>query len=314
MIWIVDISNHQGSFDVAAAVAEGYSAVICKASEGTSYRDTRFDSFAAQTQAAGAIPGAYHYLRAGDGAAQARLLHSRITDHGGTDGWLCVLDNEADATWDTTVAFVEEWNRITNHHPLIMYSGGWWWKPRGWNGASLTPYLWDSHYTSGSGVGSVLYEQVPDSWWTPGYGGWARSTMLQFSSSARVSGQNVDVSAFPESLDDLLALARPAHVPGGSMGTIDGADPYQPDLPQAAELRNGYYAMMAGYQDSNATPDGVIGRLTRIEEAAANQRAALTDEQLAEVSAQIAAAIRGDLDTAVESALRRVFGGLGNAT
>jgi hypothetical protein len=200
MIWLVDISNYQGNFNVAQA-----------GREGLTYQDPRFDTFIPQIKAAGLIPGAYHFLRAGDGAAQARAFHARVASHGGPGGFLCACDNEKDATWDVTRAFYAEWNRLTGGHPLMMYSGDWWWNPRGWNGSSLTPYLWTSHYVSGTGTGSALYAKVPASWWTPGYGGWNTATILQFSSSATVAGQTVDVNAFRGTLNELRALtgARP---------------------------------------------------------------------------------------------------------
>lgn len=206
-MFLLDISNHQGAFPVGRAVNEGFSAVFCKATEGVTYRDPRFDSFIPQVTAAGAIPGAYHFLRAGDGAAQARAFHTRIRSHGGPAGWLCACDNEADASWSTTMAFFAEWNRLTNHHPLIMYSGAWWWKPRGWNGSSLTQHLWHSRYVAGTGTATSLWAKAPTSWWAPGYGGWPTATLLQFTSTARVAGQLVDVSAFRGDRAALLHLA-----------------------------------------------------------------------------------------------------------
>lgn len=215
--WLIDISNHQGAFDVGQAVAEGYSGVWMKATEGTTFRDWMFDSFAGQTLAAGAVPGAYHYLRAGSGRAQCDAFYSRIRDHGGPDGWLAACDNESDASWQTTVDFFSRWRELSGDHPLVMYSGNWWWSARGWNGAALTPYLWDSRYVDGSGYGSALYEQVPDSWWSSRYGGWGAVTVLQFASSATVAGRSpIDVNAFLGTVDDLRALTRG----GGSGGVV----------------------------------------------------------------------------------------------
>lgn len=216
--WLIDISNHQGSaFDVGKAVSEGYSGVWMKATEGTTFRDGTFDSFANRVLAAGAVPGAYHYLRAGDGRAQCDAFYSRLRDHGGPEGWMAACDNEADASWATTVGFFQRWRELAGSHPLMMYSGNWWWAARGWNGVSLTPYLWDSRYVSGSGYGSALYGKVPASWWEPRYGGWGSTTILQFSSGASVAGlQKVDVNAFRGSVDELRSLLT--HGGGGSGG------------------------------------------------------------------------------------------------
>jgi len=207
--WLIDISNHQGTFDVARAVSEGYSGVWMKATEGTSFRDKMFDTFARQVLDTEAVPGAYHYLRAGSGRAQCDAFYDRIRDHGGPEGWLAACDNEADASWQTTQDFFARWRELAGDHPLFMYSGNWWWSNgRNWNGSALTPYLWDSRYVSGSGAGSVLYTRVPASWWTPRYGGWGAVTVLQFSSSATVAGRTVDVNAFRGSVAELRALAR----------------------------------------------------------------------------------------------------------
>lgn len=203
--WLADISNYQAGFDVGRAVREGYAGIIMKASEGTTFKDRQFDTFAGQVLAAGAVPGAYHYLREEDGAGQAEMFHARIAAWGGPAGWICACDNEADAEWETTSSFYARWSQLTGGHPLMMYSSGWWW-PSGWDGTVLTPYLWDSRYVSGSDTGSGLYAGVPESWWTPRYGRWPVATMLQFTSSALVAGRKIDVSAFRGTVDDLKGM------------------------------------------------------------------------------------------------------------
>lgn len=232
VVFVADISNWQGALDAGRVVREGYAAVVAKATEGTDFRDARFGTYIAQTVAAGGIPGAYHFLRAGDGAAQARSFHTRIVEFGGPDGWLVQLDCEADASYATAKAFAVEWARLTGGHPLLLYTGTWWWGAAaraGWDGPAVTPLLWHSHYVTGSDAGSVLYGQVGDSWWTPGYGGWAHAALLQFSSTALVAGQKIDVSAFRGSLDDLRAL------------TTSKGDDMTPD--QARQLADVHFAL-----------------------------------------------------------------------
>lgn len=101
VIWLLDVSNHQGDFNLAQAAPEGSSAISCKATEGVAFRDGWFDRYIPAIKNAGRIPGAHHFLRAGSGAEQARVFHSRITAHGAPAGFLCALDNESDASWDT---------------------------------------------------------------------------------------------------------------------------------------------------------------------------------------------------------------------
>lgn len=282
MIWLADISNHQGDISIEQIVAEGYSAVICKASEGTSFRDGWFDGWIPRIKAAGAIPGAYHFLRAGDGAAQARILHARVADHGGPSGFLCALDNEADASWETTVAFAETWREISGGHPLLMYTGGWWWRPRGWPGAELTPYLWHSHYVTGSGYGSALYGQVGEDFWTPGYGGWPQATILQFSSSARVAGQVVDVNAFRGSLTELLALAGITSTTGGQdmALTAQQEQVVVEGTSLVARMAKGFDTL-----DDGTTPNELY---RMIRDLAQRPAAALSEDQLAGIGAAAA--------------------------
>ena len=206
--WLVDISNWQGNIDISRIAREGYRACVCKATEGSTFKDKRFDKYIPKIKAAGMIPGAYHYLRDGDGAAQARHFLNRVKKHGGPNGWLIQLDCEADGYGPEMTAWAREWNKLTGNHPFLIYSGAWWW-PRtgGFRGAGLTPYLWHSHYVSGTGYGSVLYKKVPASWWKPGYGGWNQATILQFSSSGQVAGQRIDVNAFRGTVAQLKKLA-----------------------------------------------------------------------------------------------------------
>jgi len=206
-LYIADISNYQAGIDINGIAQEGFAAVTCKATEGASFRDASFDTFIPQIQATGIIPGAYHYLRAGDGAAQARSFHSRVRDHGGPVGWLIQLDCESDGYGTEMQQWAAQWNQLTGSHPFLIYSGSFWW-PRtgGFRGVDLTPYLWHAHYVSGTGTASALYAQVPPDWFAPGYGGWPAATFLQFTDSARVAGRSIDASAFTGNPAQLATL------------------------------------------------------------------------------------------------------------
>jgi lysozyme len=205
--WLVDISNWQSDISIEQIAREGYSACVCKATEGVMYRDPWFVTYLPRVRGSGMIPGAYHYLRAGEAARQARCFLDRVEAQGGPGGFLIQLDCESDATAEDVRQWAAEWNRLTGNHPFLIYSGAWWW-PRtgGLDGAAITPYLWHSRYVDGSDYGSRLYEKVPDSWWTPGYGGWDRATILQFSSRGLVAGRRIDVSAYLGTVDQLRQL------------------------------------------------------------------------------------------------------------
>ena len=203
----IDISNHQGDFPVAGARAEGYEFCWAKCSQGNWYEDPYFFSNVSKSRECGMLPGAYHWLEYGNGVAQARMFFNRCQQAGMDQGLLIACDNESNADWATTVAFFNEWNRLSGGHPMYMYSGAWWWQPRGWNGASLTPLLWHSRYVSGSGTGAALYGLTNDSFWTPYYGGWGQATVLQYSSSGVVQGRAIDVNVFRGSIGELRATA-----------------------------------------------------------------------------------------------------------
>ncbi|MEV4705505.1 GH25 family lysozyme [Actinoplanes sp. NPDC049316] len=238
--WLVDISHWQGDINIAQIAREGYTACVCKATEGTAYDDPTFDRNIAAVTKAGMIPGAYHYLRDGDGAAQARHFHQRVRKLGGPDGWLIQLDCESDGYGPEMAAWAAEWKRLTGNHPFLIYSGSWWW-PRtdGYRGAALTPYLWHSHYVDGSDIGSMLYRQVADSWWKPGYGGWPKATILQFSSSGKVAGRQIDVNAFRGTVEQLRALTRTPKPAPAKPGTPSTPPPTQEILRELPMLKRG---------------------------------------------------------------------------
>lgn len=312
--WLIDISNHQGVFDVERAVSQGYAGVWMKATEGTTFRDGMFDTFARQVLAAGAVPGAYHYLRSGSGRAQCDAFYRRIRDHGGPHSWLAACDNEADASWTTTVDFFARWRELAGDHPLFMYSGNWWWSKRRWNGASLTPYLWDSRYVSGAGYGSVLYEKVPEAWWSSRYGGWEVVTVLQFSSSGLVAGRRTDVNAFRGSVDELRALSRGSGsggvvIPNGEgSGRTDG----DWDLMSFDEFKNGTIgaappAWMGGPRNVMRMGDwygAVPGKLDAIHDTAASAQVTAGQALAVAAEAKIAAEEGRDVARQILDAVR----------
>lgn len=213
MIFTVDVHPvYQAGLNVEQVSREGYGALIVKATQGVSgySASSVFDNWITRARVVGMITGAYHWLTAGDGSGQALRFYRRLANVAGPDGMLCAVDVEDPThppSWGDLVNFASEWEQLTHGHPLILYTGAWWWAPRGWTGANITPHLWASRYVAGTGTGAALYGKVPGSWWTPGYGGWPSATMLQFSSAGQVAGKQLDVSAFRGTAGDLRTLA-----------------------------------------------------------------------------------------------------------
>jgi hypothetical protein len=296
--------TYQAGLSVEQVAREGYGGLIVKATQGAGGGYTAppaFDDWIRRARGAGMIPGAYHWLTNTGATAQVDHYLSRLDAVGGPEGLLCAVDVEdisPPPPWAVLAAWVAEWDRRTGGHPLLLYTGAWWWSARGWNGASLTPYLWASRYVAGSGYGSQLYQKVPDGWWTPGYGNWSGATLLQFTSSALVAGKAVDVSAFRGSTSELQALTRAGGTP---MVDLLDPDPYKegPDgrtRTIAAEIRDAYYAIIHGVA-VDGKPEGVLGRLERIEQLLGNPQVTLTGEQL-EI-------LRGDLRAFLASTVRQ---------
>ena len=234
VLYGVDVhGSYQAGISFPRLAAEGYSFAVVKATEGTGFRAPRFREWVRAARSAGLVAGAYHWLKAGDGAAQARFFHGDVAAAGGPAGMLIQLDCEDDASLGTLRAWAAEWRRLTGDHPFLIYTGGWWWRPRGWPGAGVTPYLWASHYLwdpaagqAARGTAAQLYPRVPAGWWVPGYGGWTSATILQFTDRGNAGGlaANVDLNAFRGTREQLLALTRagaPAPIPGGAVEAAD---------------------------------------------------------------------------------------------
>lgn len=214
MLYGVDVHDgYQHGLDFATIKRQGYTFAAVKLTQGTGYERDMGDDWVRAVRAAGLIPGGYHWITRADGAAQARWFHAKVVQCGGPEGMLAQLDCEDDATLADIRAFNAEWQRLTGGHPLLIYTGGWWWRPRGWDGASLTPWLWDSHYLTADtdtipDDPAAFAARIPANWWTPGYGNWPAATFVQFTSrgDAGTLANNVDLSATRLTMQQLLAL------------------------------------------------------------------------------------------------------------
>jgi GH25 family lysozyme M1 (1,4-beta-N-acetylmuramidase) len=304
-IWIADIhTQYQAGISIEQIAREGISLVLVKASQGTSWfaDSTIFKDWQKRIRASGMIPGAYHWLNSSDGAKQAQAFIIKLQTVGGPSGMVCAVDVEDEVyppTYATIVAFVNEWKRLTNNHPLVIYTGNWW-RQRQYNGSALSSHLWFSEYVSGSDFAIELYSKVPSSWWTPGIGKWPKAEWLQFTNKAKVAGQLVDASVYLGDRNGLLALT------GSDVDMVDWTDP----------------------DTFGATPDGVVhsyggmirdafwgvqtlsNRLTSLETSvsAINANVTMTDEQMTTLVNMVA----GMVDARIEAAIRKVLGGLDN--
>ena len=94
----IDISHWQPSVDFAAVRNDGIQFVMLKATEGVDYVDDKFTDHASGALAAGLPIGAYHFLRAGDAAAQADDFLEAIRPYSITYPVACDVENKPGTT------------------------------------------------------------------------------------------------------------------------------------------------------------------------------------------------------------------------
>jgi len=146
-VYGVDVSHHNGQVEWPKLASSGVKFVYIKASQGTNFRDPRFDANWRASANAGVVRGAYHFLGAeGDGAEQARSYLALIAKSGGllANDLTPVLDLE----WDferVGSARVDRWSKVpadqiakavkawidtvqtaTGRRPIIYTSASWW--------------------------------------------------------------------------------------------------------------------------------------------------------------------------------------------
>ena len=239
-IWYPDVSNHEGAMPLEA----GTVAVCAKASEGTTYADPYYQHYKAEAGRVGALFFAYHFLRQGHGAAQARFCHSIVgngvnvmIDHEPTElsAGVWSLPTVQDAL-DFAATF-----RALGGLCTLVYLPRWYWgnpvSDRGLGSPSLAPLaaaglsLISSNYTGYSDTGPG---------WAP-YGGVA-PVIWPYTDALPYSGQSVDFNAFRGTVADLQAL----------LGYTE--DDMTPD--QANQLEQLYNAVFFGGDSMGATPAG----------------------------------------------------------
>ncbi len=238
--FLIDAASFQGTVNWWT-VAIGCSGGWEKVTQGTTYANPFWaaaqPAMAAQI-AHGFTPGAYLFMEAGDGAAQADWFAARA---GPLPGFGVAIDAEpsfglrrlahvfpevltagdeaaaratiARATSVPTLAEVRACkDRLAQHYPgkpVGGYLPHWFW---GEQDTTFVDYLWASDYVLGQGRPQDLYQHVVPAQWAP-YGGRAPA-LLQFTSSATVPGVNglVDCSVYEGS--DLVTLMVGAAAPG----------------------------------------------------------------------------------------------------
>lgn len=202
----IDVSRHQGTVDWAKVAQAGHDFAILKATDGVRYAHVDwFERNFPRAKAAGLVPGAYHFLLDHhSGRDQARFYVQTV---GNFDGVLAVVDveKEIDGTGPRighVRDFAAEFRRLVPGHPLIIYTGKWYWHGVIGNphGADIGP-LWHSEYDTGS--------EVADGPELDNYGGWAKATIWQWTSTGSCPGVagHCDLNIYYGTASQLSALA-----------------------------------------------------------------------------------------------------------
>ncbi|MGH8794314.1 MAG: GH25 family lysozyme [Stackebrandtia sp.] len=203
----VDVSHYQGAINWTSVRNAGIQFAFIKATEGTSYKDPRFNVNYPNAYHAGVIRGAYHFARPANssGAAQANYFASNggawSADNRTLPGALDLeagchgLSQQAMRNW--ILDFYNTYKARTSRDVVIYTTASWWSSCTGnWTGMSSRSPLWVAHWTSSHSP------TIP--------AGFPTYTFWQFSSTGSVSGisGNVDRNKFNGSRDRLIALAN----------------------------------------------------------------------------------------------------------
>lgn len=202
----IDVSHYQGAINWTSVRNAGIRFAFIKATEGTSFLDSRFDYNYVAAYNAGIIRGAYHFARpaASSGAAQAdfvannggawsadsRTLPAALDLEAGCHG----LSQSAMRGW--IQSFLDRYRTRTGRHAIIYTTTSWWTSCTGnWSGPWSTSPLWIARWASTPGT---LPAGAP--FWS----------FWQYTSTGSVSGisGNVDRNHWNGTIDRLIALAN----------------------------------------------------------------------------------------------------------
>lgn len=208
----IDVSHWQGSINWTSVRNAGIQFAWIKATEGTSYKDDRFNSNYPNAYHAGVIRGAYHFARpdVSSGAAQANFFASNggawSADNLTLPGVLDIEYNPyGSSCYGLSTTAMRNWindfyttYKAKTGRDVVIYTTADWWNTctGGWSGMRDKSPLWVAHWTSANSP------TIPS-----GFSVW---TVWQYTSSGSVSGisGNVDRDKFNGSRDRLLALAN----------------------------------------------------------------------------------------------------------
>jgi len=207
----IDVSHYQGAINWTSVRNAGIQFAFIKATEGTSYKDPRFNTNYVAAYNAGVIRGAYHfalpdrssgavqanYLASNGGAwsADSRTLPAALDLEGNPYGAYCYGKTQAAMrTWISD--FLNTYRSRTGRHAVIYTTTSWWSSCTGnYSGFWANHPLWIARWAST--VGTLPAGAPFWSFW-------------QYTSTGSVAGiaGNVDRNHWNGTRDRLIALAN----------------------------------------------------------------------------------------------------------
>jgi lysozyme len=198
-----DASHHQGTLDMARFRHEaGVEFGFFKATEGSSFVDSKFNALLVQGRDAGLLVAAYHYQRNEAAAGQVVNIQRAVPKDVPV-----LVDVEADSgnaalTFDLVARL-----RSAGYRVPLTYLPRWYWQQIGSPSLVGLPPLWSSRYPNNvSGTLAAKWAEVPSSYWN-GYGGLSVE-VLQFTSSGQLPGYSglLDLNAYRGTRAQLATL------------------------------------------------------------------------------------------------------------
>jgi GH25 family lysozyme M1 (1,4-beta-N-acetylmuramidase) len=282
-IWGVDIHpRYQAGVNIEQIRRDGFDFLAVKVSEATdgSFLPAGSADFLRRGKAAGLLCLGYHYLRAGNEDAQARLFAAQLRA-AGVPGMLDAEDGAGDIA--NIRRFIDRCRAHGAHVPL-MYLPRWYWQRIGSPDLRGLPPLWASRYVTGdAGPAPVMYRRHNPAGWEP-YGG-LPVAVLQFTDRARVAGRSIDANAYLGSRDQFAALL--------------GGQPPEDDMPSPADLWN--HVLPDPFPGAQPKPARDLLGWAATHAAHARADAAAARAAVAEIAKQVA-----DSDLDVEALITRM--------
>lgn len=206
--WGIDVSNHQGNFDFAAAKREGFTWATHKVTEGDGYRDPYWPRAREQMREHFADRfGGYVFCKvASDPQREADLLVQHLGDTS-IPVQIDYEDHERRGSIDDLMRRIDAYTS-RGLRLLPIYLPRWYWRDHmgAPSLAGLPVGIWNSDYVNGTGFASALYPGNDSKGWQRFAVDAPEVVFLQFSEKGQVANQRIDVNAFRGTDADLRAV------------------------------------------------------------------------------------------------------------